>query len=137
VALTVVRGVLFGVAPALHASRPDLHSSMKLDSPTTRSRRGGSLRATLVGVQVAPCVVLTVAAGLLLRGLQVADTIDPGFAYRNVVPISLESAFDGHSEKEATARRTRLIADLTALPGVDAIGSADHKPLDVLTASNA
>jgi predicted permease len=129
-ALTVGTGVLFGLAPALHLSARDLHALLKQDSVgASRGRRGGQLRATLVGVQVALCMVLMIASGLLLRGLHATYTIDPGFAYQDVALISLESAFDGYSEEEAGARRHRLVTDLRALPGVDAVASADHKPL--------
>jgi predicted permease len=130
VALTVATGVLFGLAPALHASRPDLHAVMRQDAMGGgRSAGGGRLRATLVGVQVALCMVLMIAAGLLLRGLHATYTVDPGFSYRDVALVSLESAFDGYSEIEAEARQRSLLAALRAVPGVTAVGGADHKPL--------
>jgi predicted permease len=130
VALTLLTGILFGIAPALQVSTPDLHAVVKQDSAAAgRGRRGGRLRATLVGVQVALCMVLMIASGLLLRGLHATYTIDPGFAYRDVALVSLESAFDGHSDAEYAARRLRLVTDLEALPGVEAVASADHKPL--------
>jgi predicted permease len=129
-ALTIVTGMLFGLAPALHASRPDLHAVMRQDS-TGGGRRagGGRLRATLVGVQVALCMVLMIAAGLLLRGLYSTYTVDPGFSYRDVALVSLESVFDGYSAVEAEARQRSLLAAVRAVPGVTAVGGADHKPL--------
>ncbi len=130
VALTFGTGLLFGLAPALQVSRPDLHASMKTNAPRAGGgRRGGRLRGTLVGVQVALCMVLMIAAGLLLRGLRVTYTIDPGFEYRNVALVSLESVFFGYNEEEAEATRQRLVSSLAALPGVDAVASTDHKPL--------
>jgi len=70
VALTFGTGILFGLAPALQVSKSDLHASMKHDSERAGSQRDdGRLRGTLVGVQVALCMVLMIAAGLLLRGL--------------------------------------------------------------------
>ena len=130
VALTFGTGLLFGLAPALQITKPDLHAIVKQDTPGTgRGRRGGRLRAALIGVQVALCMVLMIAAGLLLRGLHATYTIDPGFEYRTVALISLESAFDGYSEDESAARRRRLVADLRALPGVEGVASGDHKPL--------
>jgi putative ABC transport system permease protein len=129
-ALMVGTGILFGLAPALHVSRPDLHASMKQDfGGTGSSRRGGRLRGTLVGVQVALCMVLMIAAGLLLRGLHATYTIDPGFDYTNVAYVSLESAFDGYSPEESEARRRRLMADLEALPGLAGVASTDQEPL--------
>ena len=126
--VTLVTGLLFGLAPALQVSKPDLHAVMRRESAGS-GRGGGRLRAVLVGVQVALCMVLAIAAGLLLRGLQATYTIEPGFEYRNVALISLESAFDGYSADEADARRERLVAGLRALPAVEAVASADHKPL--------
>ena len=130
VALTVATGMLFGVAPALHVSRPNLHATMKPDSASAGGdRHGRRLRGALVGAQVALCMVLMMAAGLLLRGLHATYTIDPGFEYRNVALISLESAFDGYTSEEAEAKRLRLVTALQTLPGVEAIASSDHKPL--------
>ena len=83
VALTVGTGILFGLAPALHVSKPNLHVVMKLDSGAG-SRHGGRLRGALVGVQVTLCMVLMIAAGLVLRGLYATYTIDPGFEVPNV-----------------------------------------------------
>jgi hypothetical protein len=74
-------------------------------------------------------MVLTIAAGLVLRGLQAAYTIDPGFAYRNVAYVSLESAFDGYTPDESEARRHQLLAALAALPNVEAVASAEQEPL--------
>ena len=130
VALTVGTGILFGLAPALHVSKPNLHVVMKLDSAGAgRSRHGGRLRGALVGVQVTLCMVLIIAAGLVLRGLYATYTIDPGFEYRNVAYLSLESAFDGYSREDSDASRRRLMADLETLPGVEAVASTDQEPL--------
>src|SRR5688572_16734793 len=130
VALTVATGILFGLAPAMYVSKPDLHAIAKQDFAVAgSSRRGGRLRGTLVGVQVALCMVLMIVAGLMLRGLYATYTIDPGFEYRSVAFVSLESAFDGYSPEESEAMRRRLMAALSALPGVDAVASAQQEPL--------
>ena len=103
---------------------------IKQDSAGTgSSRRSGRLLATLVGVQVALCMMLMIATGLVLRGLYVTYTIDPGFAYRDVAFVSLESAFDGYSPEESEARRRRLMTRLETLPGVEAVASTDQEPL--------
>jgi predicted permease len=129
-ALTFTTGIFFGLAPALHASKADLHASVKQDSAGAgSSRRGVRLRSTLVGVQVALCMALMLAAGLLLRGLYVTYTIDPGFKYQNVGYISLESAHEGYSPEQAALRQQRLIADVAALPGVEAVAYAEKEPL--------
>jgi putative ABC transport system permease protein len=128
--LTFATGILFGLAPALHVSRPDLHAVMKQDSAGAGgSPRGGRLRATLVGVQVALCMALMIAAGLLIRGLYTTYTVDPGFEYRRVAYVSLESMLGGYSTERVMALRQQLIADVAALPGVESVAYTDREPL--------
>jgi putative ABC transport system permease protein len=127
--LTLATGVLFGLAPAVFLSTSDVHALMKHDAGAVGSRRGRRLRTALVGAQVALCVVLMVAAGLLLRGLYAAYTIDPGFEYRDVTYVSLESAFDGYSPEQAQVMQRRLTDALAAVPGVREIASAMQEPL--------
>ena len=130
IGLTIVTGIVFGLVPALQASQPDLHAVIKRDGAgPSGGRRSERLRAVLVGAQVALCMVLMIAAGLLLRGLHATYTVDPGFAYRDVAMISMESAFSGYSEAEADERLRGLIAAVRALPGVTGIAGADHKPI--------
>jgi predicted permease len=129
-AVTVLTTALFGLAPAMRISKPDLRTVTRQESAgTSANRREGRLRGVLVGVQVALCMVLMIAAGLLLRGLYVTYTIDPGFDYRNVAFVSLESAFDGYSPEAATALRRRMVAAVEAVPDVEAVASADQEPL--------
>jgi predicted permease len=129
IALTLVTGLLFGLAPALQVSKPDLQSVLKQDTAGTGSHRGGRLRGMLVGVQVALSMVLMVATGLLLRGLYATHTIDPGFVYRDISYVSF--GLDGlpYEPKAAAIFRQRLKDSVTALPGVDALAYASDPPL--------
>ena len=106
----------------------DVHAVIKQD-PGAASRRGGRLRGVLVGVQVALCMTLMIAAGLLLRGLYVTYTVDTGFEYRDVAFVSLESTLDVQGPEEAAAFRRRLMAEVAALPGVTAVAYTDRQPL--------
>ena len=78
--LTLLTGVAFGLLPALQSSRLDLNTAMKADgtSGVSGKRSGRFLLNALVAAQVAVCMVLLLAAGLLLRGLYYAQTVDPG-----------------------------------------------------------
>ncbi len=91
--VTLFTGIAFGLVPALQGSRLDLNTAMKGDcaSVTTLKKSGRFLLNTLVGSQVAVCMVLLLAAGLLLRGLYNAQTIDPGFEDKNVAQAFFES----------------------------------------------
>jgi predicted permease len=127
--LTVITGVLSGLAPALHASRADVNTALKEgDSPF--GMRGSWLRHSLVGVQVAVCMILLIAAGLLLRGLYFAQTVDPGFTMSGIAVASMDLRTQGLKEEPAAAFKRRLKEKVAALPGVDGIAEARQTPLN-------
>jgi predicted permease len=85
-ALSLLAGVLFGLAPALEASRPDLSSALKDQGAKFALRlTNAGLRDLMVGTQVALCLFLLVGAGLLIRGSIRATTLHPGYETKNVV----------------------------------------------------
>lgn len=129
--LTIVTGMVFGVVPALQSSRPDLNSSMKGDGPTSSSgnRNGRFLLNILVGSQVAVCMVLLVAAGLLLRGLYYAQTVDPGFEIRGVATTFLNLDRQGYDQAHATRFMTQFRERLAGIPGVTEVAQAESAPL--------
>ena len=123
--LTLGTSLVFGLIPALHVSRTDLSGVITQDAAGSGgSRRGGRLRGTLVGVQVALSMVLMISTGLLLRGLYATYTIDPGFAYRDVAFLSF-----GTDYGPATVVNRRLMDQVAALPGVEAVAFAAQTPL--------
>src|SRR5690606_22035915 len=126
---TLITGLLFGLAPALHASKADLHAVIKQGAAGAGdSRRGGRLRGALVGAQVALSMALAIAAGLLLRGLYATHTIDPGFEYENVAYVSF--GLDGlRTDSDPAVLRQRLRDEIAALPGVEAVELASDPPL--------
>ena len=130
-ALTLLTGIVFGLAPALQASRPDPNTALK-DSGArggTQTGSGGFLRHTLVGAQVAVCMVLLIAAGLMLRALYVAQTIDPGFRIQNVASVSFDLRSQGYDDRRAALFQRDLLQRLTGLPGVDTVAQAGEIPL--------
>jgi predicted permease len=129
VGLTTATGVVFGLAPALHASRPDQYTALKHDSSGAVRRGAGWSRNALVGVQVAVCLVLAVAASLLLRGLYAAEIVEPGFAYRDVAVVSVRMRSAGYDEPRAAAFNRELLQRVAALPGVMAAAQTAKTPL--------
>jgi putative ABC transport system permease protein len=127
-ALMLGTGMLFGVVPALRASKPDLVATIK-GAPGTSGQRSGRLQGTFVGVQVAVCMVLMIGSGLLLRGLYATQTIDPGFAYRDVAYASYDLRSAGYDPERATEFQRRLLQEVEALPGVDAAAQVWTPPL--------
>jgi predicted permease len=119
-AITVATGIVFGLAPALSASRWNIHRELK---------SGGFLRQSLVGVQVAVCMILLIAAGLMVRALYRAQTIDPGFEMKNVTAISFDLAPQGYTAPRAARFHQHLMERLLSIPGVKGVAQTAVTPL--------
>jgi predicted permease len=128
-ALTTATGLLFGLVPALQASRLDLQTLLNRDSAGAGRRTGGWLRGSLVGLQTAVCMILLISAGLLLRALYAAETVEPGFEYRNVAVVAFDLRGPGDDQQRAASFQQELIDRLGALPGVDAVAQVSKTPL--------
>jgi predicted permease len=127
--LTIVTGLVFGLAPALQASKQDLQTALKQDSAVSGRSTSGRLRGVLIGVQAAVCMVLLISAGLLMRGLHAAQTVDPGFDYRNVAVVSYDLRESGYDKTKASLFQRQLIERVGTLPGVDSIAQVGWTPL--------
>jgi predicted permease len=129
--LTLVTGIAFGLAPALSATRADLTIAMKEEGAETHvgSARSGWMRSTLVGGQIAVCMILLLTAGLFLRGLRRTYTIDPGFSMKNTALVSFDLVGAGYNEQRAGAFQQQLSDRLAAIPGVDHVAQASVSPL--------
>jgi predicted permease len=130
--LTLLTGAAFGLLPALHASRADLNSALKENSPSEigKPARAGFLRGLLVGAQVAVCMVLLLAAGLLLHGLYFAQTVEPGFERKDIFVADASLHRQGITPERALVLHQQLRERLAALPGVDSVALALHSPLN-------
>jgi putative ABC transport system permease protein len=120
--LALLSGVVFGLAPALRASRADLVVVIKDEGAAFSQRTARSwLRNGLVVTQVALCMVLLAAAGLLLRSLIRATTIDRGFETKKVLAIEIESDKRGNDYTRQQQIEQALAERLETLPGVQAV----------------
>jgi putative ABC transport system permease protein len=135
-AVAVLTGVLFGLVPALHASRLDLHETLKEGgrSGTGDARRARS-RALLVVAETALAMVLLVGAGLLVKSFATLAGTDPGFRVEHVLTgsIDLPQAAYGTPERQAAFFRA-LDERAAAIPGVRSAGAATTLPLSGATA---
>jgi len=132
--LTLLTGVLFGLAPALQFSRPDLNHALKEGAlVSSKGFRFGLRRGTqslLVVGEVALALALLVGAGLLIRSLWRFQQIEPGFNPDKLLTMQLE--FPGsryRDDAQVMSFVTRLNERLSALPGVESVGMADSLPL--------
>ena len=130
--LCMATAVLFGLAPALHASRTDLTANLKAGGRSGTATRGHRrLLGGLVAAQFALALVLLTGAGLLLRSFARLLATDPGFQPENV--LSLRTSLPGATYTNATQIRSfyrRLIDRVSALPGVRSVAEATCAPLD-------
>jgi predicted permease len=131
VAISMLTGVLFGLLPALQATRPDLVSALKEDGSGFAGHLSrGWLRSALVVTQVSVCLVLLIAAGLLTRGLQSAQTTDPGFSMKGVITTSFDLKQQGYDDAKAFEFHRQLVDRVSAIPGVDAVSQLVVVPLE-------
>ncbi|HYL63553.1 MAG TPA: ABC transporter permease [Candidatus Methylomirabilis sp.] len=129
--LSLVSGVVFGLMPALQSSKLDLNTALKGEGADSRSSKksGRFLRNTLVGAQIAVCTVLLLAAGLLLRGLYYAQTVNPGFDMKNVAAAFFNLQRQGYDDNRALAFVQSLRQRIAGLPGVIETAQAECAPL--------
>jgi len=129
VALSLVTGVAFGLAPALLLSRHSLSEALK-DGTATVSPRTGRLRSALVVAEVALSVVLLAGAGLLLRSLRALNHLDPGFRVEQVITANLQLPLRRYPDDAARLAFARKTIDaVTALPGVASVGVGSNVPM--------
>jgi len=127
---SLIAGVAAGLAPALQASRPNLTSALKDEGSTFGQHFSQSrLRNALVVIQVAVCLTLLIAAGLLVRNLQKVRTIDTGLETANVFTISAGLQTPQKDAVREAELRRQLAARLRGLPGVKAVSQAQRQPL--------
>ena len=126
--ITILLGLLFGLAPAIQAARPALHGMLK-DGVRT-SHGGAGLRATLVVSEVALAIVLLIGAGLMLKSFRRWISVDPGFKAERVLTlgVSLPNARYGTPEQRV-AFYDQLRHGIAALPGVEAVGGNVALPM--------
>jgi predicted permease len=128
--VSIATGVLFGLAPAIQASRPDLVVQLKeKTSAPTGSNRLFSLRNVLVSAQVALSLVALVGAGLFLRSLQHAQQISPGFDTEHLSVLSFDLGAQGYTEQRGRQFQQRVLERAAAVPGVQAASLASTIPL--------
>ena len=133
-ALSLLTGILFGLVPALQASKADVVPVLKNELVASASGVRGirglfSLRQALVVVQVALSVVSLVAGGLFLRDLRHAQTIDPGFVTAGVLMANFDLSREGYTPERGALFQDRVVERIRALPGVQNAAIAQDPPL--------
>jgi predicted permease len=130
-AVSLLTGIIFGLAPALQASRPDLNETLK------DGRRGATgsaghrrMRSLLVVSEIALSLVLLVGAGLLMKSFLKLQAVAPGFNPNNL--LTMRVSMEGPDYEKAESRIAfydQLLDKIKALPGVQSAGARYHIPL--------
>jgi macrolide transport system ATP-binding/permease protein len=129
-AASVVSGIVFGIAPALHTLKSDLSNTLKAgDSALSGKRRRFQVRNMLVAGQVALSVVLLLASGLLVKDFANVAHFRAGFRTDHVLIMMLDPSLVRYQETQARAFYRQLLDRTEQLPGVHTVTLAQHVPL--------
>ncbi len=129
-AVSLLSGVVFGLAPAIQSSAVRLQDALKEGGSAGAGREGGRLRRVFVAAEVAIAIVLLIGAGLMTRSFLALQAIDPGWNPEGVVTLEVSVAGTRHMEPGLREPLYREILErLAALPGVAAAGAINHIPI--------
>jgi len=134
--LSLGTGLLFGLAPALAASRPILTAALKGEDVLSKPGRKWTMRNVLVVAQVAMSLTLLCATGLFLRSLQSAAGIDIGFRGEGITMMAVDPALHGYSPERTVRFLDSVKERVSRLPGVQSVAVTDIVPLSIGGTSN-
>jgi len=130
--LSVVTGIVFGLAPAFTASKPDLIQALRNSRSAELMSFGlRSFRGWLIVAELALAMVLLLAAGLLVRSFEKLVAVDPGFDSENVLTALISLPGSKYKDPaQALAFQQELLQRLKTLPGVNSVGAINHTPFN-------
>jgi predicted permease len=128
----LVSAVLFGLAPALGAARPDVAQVLRASGRSTGLSGGAAIRNAVVVAEVALCFVLLVGCGLMFRSFLALQRIDTGFDPRGVLTFRTMGGRPARSAEERSAQVRQMQTALAAIPGVESVTAANNLPLGSL-----
>ncbi len=127
--ISLITGIVFGLAPALQASRPDLVPALKNESVMVGSHRRSRLRNAFVIAQVSLSLVLLIGSGLFIRSLQNAKSIDPGFNARNGLTVPVDLGLLRYDETKGQEFYRQIVERVKTMPGVEQASLVKFVPL--------
>ena len=125
-ALTVLTGILFGIAPALRSTSSAFVSGLKRTSGATARSRKSLTGSTLLAAQVAISLVLVIAAGLFLRTLHNLNSVNLGFDRDNLLLFRVKPQTNGYDAPRTEQLYGRMLERLRAAPGVRGVALSRH-----------
>jgi predicted permease len=129
-AVTVVTGVIFGLAPALQSTRPDVGRTLKDQAGTVVGGGHGRLRNALVVTQVGLSLLLLIGAGLFLRSLKNLSNLGPGFPAERLVGFNIDPSLNGYTPQQLNGFYQQLTDSLGTIPGVKSVAVASMRIME-------
>ncbi len=124
--LSLVTGFVFGLVPAVQATRPDLFGSLRTEAGSVMGASGPlRFRKALVVAQVALSLLLLIGAGLFARSLHNLRSLDPGFKPESLLAFSVNPSLEGHDDAHRVALLGRILDDVAAEPGLSSASFAE------------
>jgi predicted permease len=124
-ALSLITAVVFGLVPAVQASKPDLNRTLREEAGNlSGSGHHARLRKGLVVAQVALSMLLVAGAGLFARSLYNLKTLNPGFESSNLVSFRVDPSLNGYDQTRIKRFYESLVRDASQLPGVQSASAA-------------
>lgn len=121
-ALAIVTGVLFGLAPAIQSTRPDLVTELRNNSGKLSGGRGAArFRTSLVTAQIALSMALLVSAGLFIKSLRNVSRVDLGINIDDIVTFVISPGLSGYDSTRLSALYQRVENEMAAIPGVTGV----------------
>jgi len=129
-AISVMTGLVFGLAPALQSTRPELAGTLKDQAGAVVGGAAVGLRKTLVVLQVALSLLLLIGAGLFIQSLKNLKDLNPGFRTENLAAFSLDPTLNGYKPERSRQFYRQLVERLNGLGGVSSAALAVVPLLD-------
>ena len=126
--ISLFTGLLFGLVPALRASRPDINEALKIGGRQGGSWTGNRLRNGLVVAEIALALIALVGAGLFIRSMQETQQVDPGFESRKLGSMFFDLGSQRLSEEQGRQFYRDAVERAKSIPGVEAATISSNPP---------
>jgi len=124
-AMSIGTGLLFGMFPALHSTRPDLITTIRANTgQPSGARAAARFRTSLVTAQIALSMALLISAGLFIKSLVNVSRVDLGIKIDNLVVFGISPELNGYSRERSRTFFARVEEELAAIPGVTGVSAS-------------
>lgn len=122
--ISLLTGLIFGLVPALQATRPDLAPTLKDQAGAVVGGTSVFIRKALVIAQITLSLLLLIGAGLFIHSLANLKDLNPGFQTKNLLAFNVDPGMNGYSDEHSLDFYRQLLDSMNAIPGVQSAGLA-------------